>query len=167
MDVYLIRHGIAIEPDTVPTDAERYLTKEGIKKTDRVSEAISQQGIKFDLILSSPLVRARQTAKILLGRDLSQELEICDHLAPSGNLESWLGWWETRSGGQGISSLALVGHEPNLGEWAELLLFGQVYHKLIVKKAGIVVLKFPRSNIAIAQANLAGLLSPKYFCKLV
>jgi phosphohistidine phosphatase len=162
MDLYLIRHGIAIKPETGSTDRERYLTKEGIKKTERVAQAIQRQGITFDLILTSPLVRTRQTAEILLLRDLSQQLEICDHLAPEGSLESWLGWWEDRKPTASIATLALVGHEPNLSEWAELMLFGQVYHKLILKKAGIISLKFPQDSIAIGGATLAGLIPPKY-----
>jgi phosphohistidine phosphatase len=163
MDLYLIRHGIAIEPETVPTDAERYLTKTGHKKTDRVAQSLQQRGLKFDILLSSPLVRARQTAEILLNKALAPDLEICEHLAPEGSLESWLDWWTQRKQQHAIASLALVGHEPNLSEWAELLIFGQVYRKIILKKAGIIWLQFPQSDIAIGCANLNGLMPPKYF----
>ena len=66
MLVYLIRHGIAIdreEPDC-PPDAERALTKKGIARVRIVMKGILQLGAKPDLILSSPLVRAWQTAEL-------------------------------------------------------------------------------------------------------
>src|SRR5208282_4116021 len=66
MLVYLIRHGIAVdreEPDC-PPDAERPLTKKGIEKARLVMAGLRELGAKPDVILSSPLVRAWQTAEL-------------------------------------------------------------------------------------------------------
>ncbi len=54
MHLYLIRHGIAAEPEEYPTDAERQLTKEGASKTRKVAQRLYELEIQFDLILTSP-----------------------------------------------------------------------------------------------------------------
>ena len=65
MELVLMRHAIAEErSDRWPDDGKRPLTKEGERKHRAVSEALRRMGVTFDEILSSPLVRARQTAEI-------------------------------------------------------------------------------------------------------
>jgi phosphohistidine phosphatase len=167
MYLYLIRHGIAIDLDTIDADRtdldrSRHLTQKGRKKIQQVAKSLQMANIQFDRIVSSPLVRAHQTAELLIAQNLSSQLEISDDLAPSGNLESWLTWWESRSADESISKLALVGHEPNLSEWAELLIFGSTQHKLILKKGGVIALKFPSDKIEIGTAQLHCLIPPKY-----
>src|SRR6516165_5846142 len=63
---YLVRHGIAIdrEDPKCPAEAERYLTEEGIKKTRDVARGVASLTEKPDLLLSSPYVRAMQTAHL-------------------------------------------------------------------------------------------------------
>lgn len=167
MYLYLIRHGIAIDLDVIDADRidldrSRHLTKIGRKKIQQVAKSLQIANLQFDRIVSSPLVRAHQTAELLLAQNLSSQLELSEDLAPSGNLESWLTWWESQSMQQPIEKLALVGHEPNLSEWAELLIFGSVQHKLILKKGGVIALKFPSDKIEIGTAQLHCLIPPKY-----
>ena len=66
MEIYVVRHGIAIdrEDPKCPPDPERYLTEEGIEKTKRVAAAVAALTASPDLLLSSPYVRAMQTAEI-------------------------------------------------------------------------------------------------------
>src|SRR5437879_10803891 len=66
MRLYIVRHGIAIdrEDPKCPPDPERYLTEEGIEKTKRVAKGVAALGITGDLFLTSPYVRAVQTAEI-------------------------------------------------------------------------------------------------------
>jgi phosphohistidine phosphatase len=168
MHLYLIRHGIAVDLDTIPldstiTDELRPLTKEGRNKLKQVAEKLQISGLKLDLIISSPLIRAKQTTDLLIDRQLSSQLEISPHLAPRGNLPAWLTEWETRSRHDlPISKLALVGHEPNLSQWAELLIFGRIYNQIVLKKGGIIGLKFPDGKMAIGTAQLHCLIPPKY-----
>ncbi len=128
----------------------------------QVADRLYKSGLKFDSIVTSPLVRAQQTAQIAIDRQLSDRLEICPELAPDGNLHTWLRQWESRASTEKIAKLALVGHAPNLGEWAELALCGQILHRIVLKKGGIIGLKFADGRIAIGTAQLHCLLPPKY-----
>ena len=165
MYLYLIRHGIAedLDPaDSIANDELRCLTTAGRKRVEQVADRLDKLELKFDLIITSPLVRARQTAEIFINKELSPKLEVSQELKPSGNLPAWLREWDATTDGN-ISQLALCGHEPNLSEWAELLIFGKVCHQLILKKGGIIGLKFAENRIAIGTAQLFCLLPPKYF----
>ena len=164
MYLYLIRHGIAedLDPaDSIANDELRCLTKAGRKRVEQVADRLNKLELKFDLIITSPLVRARQTADIFMDKQLSPKLEVSQELKPSGNLPAWLMDWDA-SNETNITNLALVGHEPNLSEWAELLIFGKVCHQLILKKGGIIGLKFTENRIAICTAQLWCLIPPKY-----
>ena len=125
MELYLIRHGIATEQgiDEVSKDCDRTLTKQGRQKTWQVAQRLYQLGLRFDLILTSPLVRSRQTAEILCSSGLSSQLEIHPFLAPDGDIYTWLGWLEQQqhstphapSIGWPSTQLGAVGRNPCLG----------------------------------------------------
>jgi phosphohistidine phosphatase len=175
MYLYLIRHAIAIvgeasrhenrdltNSDTIGDDESRPLTKLGRKKMAQVADRLQKSGLKFDLIMTSPLVRARQTADILMESQLGSDLEISPDLAPAGNLPAWLDDWGSRSPDRQLSTIALVGHAPNLSEWAELLIFDKITDRLILKKGGVIGLKFSESRIAIGTAQLYCSIPPKF-----
>ena len=167
MYLYLIRHGIAEDPDplvpnSIASDEIRTLTKIGRKKITQVAAKLQKLQLSFDLIITSPLVRAHQTAEILIDQQLSPKLQVSQDLKPSGNLPAWLTVWNARVMDRDITRLALVGHEPNLSEWAELLVFGKVCHKLILKKGGVIGLKFPDHQVGIEMAQLDCVIPPKY-----
>ena len=69
MRLHLMRHGIAMDRDDplCPTEAERPLTKEGLKKTTEVARGMKKIGIEPEIVLSSPYLRAVQTAEIACG----------------------------------------------------------------------------------------------------
>src|SRR6266536_5190606 len=90
MKLYLLRHGEAVEPGDpkFANDAERPLTPKGIQRTKLLAYTLRQMEISFDVIVSSPLVRARETAEIVeRGLRLHGRLEFTEHLAPSGDVE--------------------------------------------------------------------------------
>jgi phosphohistidine phosphatase len=174
MYLYLIRHGIAVDltplaidsnslPSAIATanDESRVLTQVGRKKFAQVADRLQKLELTFDLIMTSPLIRARQTADIAIDKQLSSRLEVSEDLKPNGNMQSWLTNWHARSDRASISTLAVIGHEPNLSEWAELFVFGRVYHHLILKKGGIIGLKFADDNLNIGTAQLYCLMPPK------
>ena len=94
MHLYLIRHGIAAEPEEYDTDSERPLTKEGERKTRKIAQRLYELEIQSDLILTSPLLRAQQTAQILQTVGLSSKIEESGALAPSGDIGNWLEWYK-------------------------------------------------------------------------
>jgi len=161
LELYLIRHGIAVDREEFALDAERPLTEEGKRKTKKVAQQLCDFGLRFDLILTSPLVRAHQTAEILKTVGLASQLEVSAELAPEGNIYRWLTWlrkWQQTGG----TTLALVGHEPNLGEWAEILAWGEAKGHLVVKKAGVIGLQLPETGSPVGQSLLFWLTGPKF-----
>jgi phosphohistidine phosphatase len=158
--LYLIRHGIAADRLDGQKDEERALTEEGASKTKQVAKKLRDLDIRFDLILTSPLVRARQTAEILQSAGLSGKIEESSDLAPDGEISSWLETLERWCDGGG-SSLALVGHQPDLGNWAEILVWGEARQGLVLKKAGIIGLLLPDTGTAAGRCSMFWLSSPK------
>jgi phosphohistidine phosphatase len=158
--VYLIRHGIAADPEAYERDYERSLTAKGRAKTKAVARQLKALNIGFDELLTSPLVRARQTAEILLKANLSPHLTVVDTLAPMGSFSEWLEWfkdWPKEHSG----TLALVGHEPDLSQWAELLILGDVRGVIQLKKAGIIGIEIPDNIDPIGNSILFWLTPPR------
>lgn len=162
MKLYLIRHGIAVERGIYANDGERPLTDKGRQKTKKVAQRLYDIGLRFDLILTSPLLRASQTAEILQNVGLTQQVEVSSHLAPVGNIQDWLSWLSQWRNSDSEKYLALMGHQPNLGNWAELLVWGEITGQIILKKAGIIGINFPDKGTPIGNSELFLLTSPKY-----
>ncbi|QYX32200.1 phosphohistidine phosphatase SixA [Sphaerospermopsis torques-reginae] len=162
MELYLIRHGIAEEHQLGLKDEARSLTQEGRQKTAKVAQRLIKLGLKFDLILTSPLTRAQQTAEILIQAGLSSQIETSDHLSFKGDIHSWLqDWLEPRKYTQN-TQLALVGHEPCLSSWAEILLWGEAKEQLVLKKAGMIGIKVPDDGSPVGRSQMFWLTPPKY-----
>ncbi|MCS6814607.1 MAG: phosphohistidine phosphatase SixA [Cyanobacteria bacterium] len=149
MELYLIRHGIAAERGTYANDADRPLTTTGIKRTQQVAQRLVELLGRFDYLLTSPLVRAQQTADILRRQGLCDRVEQVDWLSPDGAFDqglAWLAaWLETTQTPDADSPqrIAFVGHQPDLGYWAERLVWGQTKGAIVLKKAGIVGILLP------------------------
>lgn len=159
--LYLIRHGIAADATDYPTDEQRPLTLEGGRKTRKVAQRLLELNLHFDLILTSPLVRARQTAQILHTVGLASHIEESTALVPGGGLKLWLVWLEAwrQKGGK---ELAIVGHQPDLSNWAEIFLWGEVRNVLTLKKAGIIGLTIPATESPIGHSQMFWLTPPKF-----
>ncbi len=162
MEIYLIRHGIAEEKGTNIPDDKRELTKEGRQKSEKVAQYLKKLDLKFDLILTSPLVRAYQTAEILMKYGLGSKLEECIHLSFEGHLYTWIVEWLEPRNDTPETKLALVGHEPCLSNWASLLIWGQVKESLVLKKAGMIGLKLPEKGSPLGSSQMFWLTQPKY-----
>ena len=146
-ELLLLRHGIAEPRSPDLDDAQRTLTQEGRERSLGQFQRLAELELGCDLVLSSPLVRARQTAELVVAAGLAPELELAAPLAPLADplplLERWLGPVSPRSGWR---RLALVGHEPDLSTLAALLIgvpMGQAPHALQLKKAGAALLQWP------------------------
>ena len=162
MEVYLIRHGIAVERNPDTDDRLRPLTKIGREKTALVAKRLLATGLRFELILTSPLVRAAQTAKILQQAGLSKKVINYAPLQPDGAIAEWLEWLEQYRLDNSDAKIALVGHQPDLGDWAEMLLWGTIKKQIVLKKAGVIGLKLPPMCTAIARSTLFLHTAPKW-----
>lgn len=120
--LYLVRHGVAVDAGPGISDAERALTPEGGRKMTRAAIGLHRLGVRPDVILSSPLRRAEQTAERLrsvLTPDTA--VEIFAPLAPGHEPLDVLKTLATYRGSQHI---VLVGHQPDMGELAAYLVSG-------------------------------------------
>jgi phosphohistidine phosphatase len=133
-ELYLIRHGMAEERgDAWPDDAKRPLTQGGMSKLRKSARGLSRLGVSFDVIVTSPLVRTRQTAEIIAGAlDPHPHVTNMDSLGPDGRIADVLSDLEKYSK---RSRVALVGHEPGIGELAARLIGSR--HPVPFKKGAI------------------------------
>ncbi|MBP7779644.1 MAG: phosphohistidine phosphatase SixA [Acidobacteria bacterium] len=125
VELYLVRHAVAAArgPD-YPDDAERPLTADGVARFRRAVAGLRETGVQLDLVLTSPYARARDTAELLVaGLRPKPKSAIVEALAPGSRPVDVVAAVARYSGsGRGASRLALVGHEPGLGELAARLL---------------------------------------------
>lgn len=155
MELYLIRHGIATERGSHVDDDQRPLTPSGQRRTQQVAQRLRQLGLQFNLLQTSPLVRAQQTTEILRREGLAGRIAIASELSPEGSLAQWLNTVPT------VDRLAIVGHQPDLGLWAEQLVWGSAQDKLLLKKAGIIGIVFAGDRPAIGSGSLFWLTPPR------
>lgn len=133
-ELYLIRHGVAAERgEAWLDDAKRPLTDEGVRRLRKIAAGLVGIGVSFDVVLTSPLVRAKQTAEIIAGGlDPHPPIIITDALLPGGAYAAVLDDLTKQARRRRI---ALVGHEPGLGALAGRLLASR--HALEFKKGAI------------------------------
>jgi phosphohistidine phosphatase len=133
-ELYLIRHGIAeARGDAWPDDAKRPLTERGATRLRKAARALARFGVSIDVVLTSPLVRTRQTAEIVAAAfDPRPAVVNVDALAPSGTQANLLTELEKHVRRKRI---AIVGHEPGLGELAGR--FVGMRHALEFKKGAV------------------------------
>lgn len=125
MNVYFLRHAEALPTDdiTIHTDEERPLAEEGRQQVELMAGLISRKGLTFDVVLTSPLVRTRQTAEGLLthlGRNTA-EVNDLQHLAPGGSSKKLIKYLRALE----AQNVLLVGHNPDLGEHIAYLIGGK------------------------------------------
>ena len=142
MDLFIVRHGVAVDigEQGVLSDEERMLSSKGRSRTQEVACGLNQLGCAPQLILTSPLVRARETAEILgdelsLDRSPTELEELAPGRPASGMTEKLLEHPE--------SAILLVGHMPDLSFLASYLLTGDEGRlDIAFKKAGVCLIRF-------------------------
>jgi phosphohistidine phosphatase len=133
-EIYLIRHGVAeARGEAWPDDAKRPLTQDGMSKLRKSARALKALGVVIDVIVTSPFVRTRQTAEVIAaGLDPHPHIVTADSLTPAGTIAAVLSDLEKQSKREHI---ALVGHEPGIGELAARLVGTR--HPIPFKKGAI------------------------------
>src|SRR5262245_11307051 len=121
LELYLIRHGVAAtRGEDYPDDSKRPLTGSGMSKLRKEAKALNALEVGFDLIITSPLVRTKQTAEIIAETlNGKPPVTTSDSLAPAGTPAAVM---QELARHMRKARIALVGHEPNLGELAARLI---------------------------------------------
>ena len=142
MLVLLVRHAKAEQRTLLglglKRDARR-LTGAGRTRMRRVAKALNKLVPTLDVLAASPLVRARETAEIIAGR--YDDISVLDlvALSPGGSEQELLDWLREQ---HGDASVALVGHEPDLGLFASWLLSGRKLPFSPLRKGGACLIRF-------------------------
>ncbi len=167
--VDFLRHGIAVERDLYQEDAHRPLTSEGRQRTEAVIRRLKSLGWSWQVALTSPLLRAQQTAQIAQQVGVVDQILEFPALAPGGEFSDLVHWHQDHPQ---IYSLGLVGHQPDLSQWIERCLWGQAWgateqgpEVIRLKKAGIARVEFPGGQIKPRSGVLCALLRPKLLLK--
>ena len=138
----LVRHAIAEERDhfarTGRSDDDRPLTEKGRRRMALAAKGLRTLIEEIELLATSPLVRAAETAEILSEEFGGAEMEEVELLA-MGPADAFLSWYRTVAD-RGL--VVVVGHEPYLGEWASWLLAGPSGDFMVFKKGGACLLEF-------------------------
>lgn len=162
--LFFLRHGIAVPRGTpgIP-DWERPLTPKGRKRLLREVKGMKRLSLEVDLIWSSPLPRAYQTAEIVQQNLLpfTGSLEIREELSPGGNWDALLEKIQARR----ENRILLTGHEPDFSQALERLLGCSPWGSLMMKKGALayVLLDFFEK---VPEAQLQYLLPPRVLRRL-
>jgi phosphohistidine phosphatase len=162
MELYVIRHAIAEPLGTGHefSDEKRSLTEEGRSRMREVVKGLKKLGVQLDLILTSPLVRAVETAEILAGTLGMNKKEIhqTPALAPGAVVEQLFTEIKNKAGAE---SIAVVGHQPDLGHLISRIVQSDgCLLSIQLKKGGICCVNV-RETVPTFRGDLMWFLTPK------
>jgi phosphohistidine phosphatase len=164
MQLYIVRHGIAIdrEDPKCPPDPDRFLTDEGMEKTKQVAEGVAGLGAIPDLMLSSPYLRAFQTAEIFarVCQYPKQKIVKTDLLLPGAEP---LQLFRELSKDKDLSVVYVFGHAPHVDDLVATGI-GSKRHVSSLKKAGVALMELKR--LVPPSGALLWLATPKLLRKV-
>lgn len=133
MILYILRHGEAEDPSSKYKEFERPLTSNGKKEIKHLAKFMKHLHVTFDFIITSPYVRAHQTAEIIADAyNMDARFIPSSNLLPECNLEEIID--EINSTYPNINSLLLVGHNPHLTQLVSILTTGESSSAVFLKK---------------------------------
>ena len=162
-ELCIMRHGIAADRGISSSDAKRTLTPEGRERMHEIARGLPKTGFAPDRIVSSPYLRAAETAEIVpqtIGSGL--RVESCDALQPGGDANSL---FEFLGKGSARKAVLVVGHEPDLSKLAASLVGAARNHDFAFKKGGCCLIAFDRFPPK-APGRLVWWLTPRILRKL-
>ena len=165
VELLLLRHGIAEPRGLGLEDGNRALTAEGRQRTRLICRRAGALGLKSPVLVSSPLLRASQTAELAVEAGLAPSFPCHDGLSPGADPWPLLQQLSGQGQGETPRRWMLVGHEPDLGVLACRLLAAPP-GAVALKKAGLAMLRWdqilsPSAPIPSGQARLVLLLTPR------
>ena len=173
MDLFILRHGYAGNRLSDPMkDTKRQLTVSGKKEVVEIAKSLKKLGVKFNVIFSSPLARAFQTAKIIAEEyKLTEQIEQSEDLKPNGSKDSL---YNKLSKLNIDSVILIVGHEPYLSSMINDIIssnndadrnYNKNNNNIILKKAGLSRIKIT-STVPKLKGELRWLLTPRILKKI-
>lgn len=143
LELLILRHAIAYPRDAKrwPEDSERPLTAEGVHRARRAATGLKRIAPRPDLVLTSPLVRARDTATVFAQVARWPKALECEALTPGRDPEETLEALRRQSAKAGC--VAVVGHQPHLGRLLALCLRGEARAEAFeLKKSAVACVRF-------------------------
>jgi phosphohistidine phosphatase SixA len=140
MQLYVVRHGSA-DRHAPGGDAARALTEVGVREVEGTGRGLAALGVALDALFASPLRRAQETARLLaaqLGGPEAETQELLDGGAPAAVLLRELAHWS-----RGRARIAIVGHQPVLGELVALASAGLGHGGAALAPATVARIDFP------------------------
>jgi len=165
MKLLVIRHGIAMDRDEFAESGEpdnlRPLTKEGKRELKDVAKWLGKKVKEIDILATSPLTRARETAEIIGEVFEIEQPEITNSLDPDSSLEDFQQWCALYAE---KNVVAVVGHEPHLSSLVTWLISGKRDPRIELKKGGVAMIDF-EGGAQHDSGTLRWLLTPRQMVK--
>lgn len=143
MKLFLLRHGLAVERGSpgFEDDFIRPLTAKGRHQLRQSCAGLKKLGVKFDQLLASPLIRARETSAIVAAelKCAPRRCRLSENLRPGAEPARLV--TELKALGSGPEKILLVGHEPDLSRLIALLVTGKIAGGFELKKGGLAKLE--------------------------
>lgn len=158
MDLFILRHGKAGKSSGGPDDAARALTRNGKEEINQVAQWMKEKKFSFDVIATSPLQRALETARIIasvLGQ--KDKLAAWDELAPGGDPDT-VCYKAAQEGNEAM--VLIIGHEPGLSRLTSMIISGSPNGSIIISKGGLAKIR-NYSFSTRPSGDLQWLLTPK------
>ncbi len=158
MILYLVRHGNADTP--AERDDDRELSKKGIKVTTAMAELLRKAEFDVpDVIVTSPLPRAEQTARIMAEEFAPKaKFEVNEGLRPGRDLESAMSIIASK---KGSDTVMIVGHDPLFSRLASALASGSDFPAIEMQKSAVAIYELTRFDVPRMRGILRAYLPPK------
>lgn len=163
MDLFILRHGKAGKSSGGPDDAARALTREGKDEIKQVARWMKAKNIRFDVIATSPLKRALETATVIASvTGQKDKTAVWDELAPGGDPDTVC--YKASLQGEG-AAVIIVGHEPALSGLVSRIISGNEGGSIALSKGGLAKIRNYTFE-ARPSGELQWLLTPKLILEM-
>jgi len=143
MDLLIIRHAPAEDRErfalTGQPDEERPLSKRGLDRMALAARGLTTLALPIERLISSPLVRACQTAEVLAPTLELKDFDTEAVFSPEATIDGQIDWLRKQPR---VDALAIVGHEPSVGQLCTALVHGQPNGNMPMKKGGAALIRF-------------------------
>ncbi len=159
MEIFIIRHALAENTDEKKEDKDRELVEKGFKDTKAIAKVLNKLKVGPDLLVSSPLTRAIQTAEIIANKlNYKKKINVAKELLPESKPEDILNLIKSKIGSK-VKTLVIVGHMPLLGEFISFLLNIKNFC-FDIEKSGVYIIELNFNDNKSIESILKGYITP-------